>query len=109
MISFSDNPQSQKYEYCEVINSQKKTNTEKQKNKYNGDMEQSYTRASYASVLFDSPKYTAETEESVLLLLEHTCGCTIDPPAANEYAVLPDVVDKISPSPWTHVTKVLSQ
>jgi hypothetical protein len=38
-----------------------------------------------------------------------TCGWTIDPPAANEYAVLPDVVDKISPSPCTHVTKELSQ
>lgn len=32
-------------------------------------------------------------------LQKHTCGWTIDPPAANEYAVLPDVVDKISPSP----------
>ena len=29
----------------------------------------------------------------------HTCGWTIDPPAAKEYAVLPDVVDKIKPSP----------
>lgn len=38
-----------------------------------------------------------------------TCGWTIDPPAANEYAVLPEVVDKISPSPCTHVTKELSQ
>lgn len=38
-----------------------------------------------------------------------TCGWTIDPPAAKEYAVLPDVVDKISPSPCTHVTKELSQ
>lgn len=38
-----------------------------------------------------------------------TCGWTIDPPAAKEYAVLPDVVDKIKPSPWTQVTKELSQ
>lgn len=43
------------------------------------------------------------------MLLKHTCGWTIDPPAAKEYAVLPDVVDKISPSPWTHVTNELSQ
>jgi hypothetical protein len=39
----------------------------------------------------------------------NTCGWTIDPPAANEYAVLPDVVDKINPSPCTQVTKELSQ
>lgn len=37
------------------------------------------------------------------------CGWTIEPPAANEYAVLPEVVDKINPSPCTHVTKELSQ
>lgn len=43
------------------------------------------------------------------MVLEHTCGWTIDPPAANEYAVLPDVVDKINPSPCTQVTKELSQ
>jgi hypothetical protein len=33
----------------------------------------------------------------------------MDPPAASEYAVLPDVVDMISPSPCTQVTKELSQ
>lgn len=33
----------------------------------------------------------------------------MDPPAAKEYAVLPDVVDTIKPSPWTVVTKELSQ
>ena len=33
----------------------------------------------------------------------------MDPPAANEYAVLPDVVDMMSPSPCTQVTKELSQ
>lgn len=38
-----------------------------------------------------------------------TCGWTIEPPAASEYAVLPDVVDNISPSPCTHVTNELSQ
>lgn len=39
---------------------------------------------------------------------KHTWGWTIDPPAAKEYAVLPDVVDKINPSPCTHVTNELS-
>lgn len=39
-----------------------------------------------------------ETREEALAV-GHTCGWTIDPPAANEYAVLPEVVDKIKPSP----------
>ena len=46
---------------------------------------------------------------AVMMISEYTCGWTIDPPAAKEYAVLPDVVDKIKPSPCTHVTKELSQ
>lgn len=42
---------------------------------------------------------TQKQESEEELAVGHTCGWTIDPPAANEYAVLPEVVDKIKPSP----------
>lgn len=52
---------------------------------------------------------TGSRSDGSALLSVRACGWTMDPPADMEYAVLPDGVAMISPSPWTVVTKPSSQ